>query len=283
MPVTTPLPPLPAPLSPGLVRAPGADALAATATHAGMGAYADEFRARHPDRVSLDPFRQWSRTWEYPFALDALRRHLPAEEPSRILEAGSGFTFFPYLLAELMPGARITCVDGDPALAEGFREARDEAPEAVAFRPGRLEDLPDEDGAYDAVACLSVLEHVDEPAPVLRELHRVLRPGGLLVVTFDIAPDGDYAIPVPGAERVLDALAALFPGAELPHRGRLAEAVREPDVLTTRVAARRDPTSMPWTSPLMSTLGSLRHGFLPRSYGWRKLTVWCGALRRPEG
>ena len=270
---------LPAPLPAGVLRRSRYEELRTTALHTGMASFADGFRERHPDLVALDPFRQWSRGWEYPFALDALLRELPAEGPSRVLEAGSGFTLFPYLLSRLRPDAGITCVDGDPSHAASFAAAADEAVGELAFRQGFLESLPDDDGAYDAVTCISVLEHVKEPAPVLREMRRVLRPGGLLVLTFDIAPAGDYQIPVPGAERVLDELAAIFPDADLPGRGDLRALVREPDVFTTRDAARRDPSSMPWSSALVSTLGSLRHGFVPRSLGYRRLTVWCAALR----
>jgi SAM-dependent methyltransferase len=41
--------------------------------------------------------------------------------------------------------------------------------------------LPFEDGVFDEVICKDVLEHLDY-VPVLREVHRVMRPGGLLHV-----------------------------------------------------------------------------------------------------
>lgn len=46
-----------------------------------------------------------------------------------------------------------------------------------------LHDLPLEDGSFDAVLCTEVLEHVAEPARVLDELARVLRPGGSVLIT----------------------------------------------------------------------------------------------------
>ncbi len=43
--------------------------------------------------------------------------------------------------------------------------------------------LPNRDGVFDAVSCLDVIEHVLDPRHLLRELARVLRPGGILVLT----------------------------------------------------------------------------------------------------
>jgi SAM-dependent methyltransferase len=45
------------------------------------------------------------------------------------------------------------------------------------------------DGSFDAVVAVEVLEHVDEDGRFLREVYRVLRPGGTFVMT---TPNGDY-------------------------------------------------------------------------------------------
>jgi SAM-dependent methyltransferase len=44
-------------------------------------------------------------------------------------------------------------------------------------------ELPFADGSFDAVACLEVLEHLVAPLSTAQELHRVLRPGGVILVT----------------------------------------------------------------------------------------------------
>jgi SAM-dependent methyltransferase len=48
---------------------------------------------------------------------------------------------------------------------------------------GDITDIPAPDASFDAVLCTEVLEHVTDPVPALRELHRLLKPGGTLIVT----------------------------------------------------------------------------------------------------
>ena len=46
-----------------------------------------------------------------------------------------------------------------------------------------LTAIPVEDGRFDAILCSQVIAHLPEPRSVLREFHRVLKPGGRLYVT----------------------------------------------------------------------------------------------------
>lgn len=47
---------------------------------------------------------------------------------------------------------------------------------------GRMEDLELPEGAYDAVLLLNVIEHLADPKMVLAKIHRMLRPGGVLLL-----------------------------------------------------------------------------------------------------
>jgi ubiquinone/menaquinone biosynthesis C-methylase UbiE len=46
-----------------------------------------------------------------------------------------------------------------------------------------ITSIPVPDGSFDAVMCTEVLEHVPDPVAALKELNRVLRPGGYLLIT----------------------------------------------------------------------------------------------------
>ena len=69
------------------------------------------------------------------------------------------------------------------------RDAADHGARASIFIRGAAEYLPFGDRSIDAALAFWSLNHVAEPAPVFREVHRVLRPGGrFLIVLEDMEP-----------------------------------------------------------------------------------------------
>lgn len=46
-----------------------------------------------------------------------------------------------------------------------------------------ITNIPEPDGSFDAVMCVEVFEHLPEPVAALRELTRLLKPGGTIVLT----------------------------------------------------------------------------------------------------
>ena len=94
---------------------------------------------------------------------------------------GSGI-FFPELArrAERLVGVE---VHQDEARV---REALHALGVDVDLRRGSILELPAADEEFDALVCLSVLEHLRELGRALRELRRVLSPGGVAVLGFPV-------------------------------------------------------------------------------------------------
>jgi SAM-dependent methyltransferase len=81
---------------------------------------------------------------------------------------------------------RVIAVDESSAMLSAARRRLADR-ENVELRSGRLEDLPVEDGELDAAILSLVLHFVVDPAAVLAEAARALRPGGRLLVV-DMVP-----------------------------------------------------------------------------------------------
>ncbi|MFI0357773.1 class I SAM-dependent methyltransferase [Actinomadura sp. 9N407] len=73
----------------------------------------------------------------------------------------------------------VSAIDADPGMAE---TAARNVP-GLDVRVAVLPEVPFEDAAFDAVVGNFVINHVGEPGVALRELRRVLRPGGRLALT----------------------------------------------------------------------------------------------------
>lgn len=96
-----------------------------------------------------------------------------------VLDLGCAGGFMAEALAQR--GAEVTGID--PA-AEAIEAARQHAAQGgldIRYDVGVAEDMPYANGAFDAVICVDVLEHVQDLGQALQEVSRVLKPGGLFL------------------------------------------------------------------------------------------------------
>ena len=97
---------------------------------------------------------------------------------SCMLDVGSGLGNLARKLAERIPEVQVWGVERSP---EQLSKAAHHLPN-LHFQRADAQSLPFEDAWFDVVYCRYLLEHVSDPAGVLQEMRRVLKPGGKLFV-----------------------------------------------------------------------------------------------------
>jgi SAM-dependent methyltransferase len=111
---------------------------------------------------------------------------LKVQPADRILEVGFGPGV---ALAELLARASAGLVVGVDASASMVRQARSRHADAIAagrleLREGDAASLPFDDASFDKVCGTHVIYFWPDPVPTVRELRRVLRPGGTLALGY---------------------------------------------------------------------------------------------------
>jgi SAM-dependent methyltransferase len=100
-----------------------------------------------------------------------------------ILDVGCGAGTNLELLAERFPGAHVRGIDVERAPLRFCRADR-----GLPVAQADAARLPFAAGSFELVAALDALEHLADDAGALREIHRVLRPGGSLVASVPAFP-----------------------------------------------------------------------------------------------
>ena len=109
-----------------------------------------------------------------------------------MLDVASGTAAVAIELVRADEGRTVVGVDQSPEmLAAGRgRVARAELSDRIELREGRAEDLPFRDGEFDALTFTYLLRYVDDVPATLRELARVVRPGGTVAMLEFGLPGG---------------------------------------------------------------------------------------------
>ena len=102
----------------------------------------------------------------------------------RVLEIGPGTGYYSLHVARsIAPGGQLDVLDLQPSmLDELMRRASDHGIGGIVATQGDARDLPYPDATFDAAFLVATLGEIPDQDQALRELRRVLAPGGRLVV-----------------------------------------------------------------------------------------------------
>ena len=108
-------------------------------------------------------------------AFELLNNEIDGRKSLRLLDVGCGTG------ANMSTFAQLTTTIGIDASTEALRFCQSRGLKTVALSP--VEELPFAEGTFDIVTALDVLEHTDDDLQCLREIHRVGKPKGLVLIT----------------------------------------------------------------------------------------------------
>jgi ubiquinone/menaquinone biosynthesis C-methylase UbiE len=139
-------------------------------------------------------------TWYAKTTLKDLKRHklmakqlvekIPAN--GKVLEIAPGPGYFCIELARL-GNYQITGLDISKSFVEIARKNATEAGVKVEFREGNASEMPFADETFDFTFCQAAFKNFSAPVQAIAEMYRVLRPGGVAVISdlrSDASPEG---------------------------------------------------------------------------------------------
>lgn len=136
-------------------------------------------------RVLEGVYTPWTtefRRWEYGVVLDALRRN----KAKTVLEVGGGSSLFS--ASAIQMGLDAAVVDPDNYV-NMFQQQGERIGKEIPFINMNFFNYPEEN-QFDAVTCISVIEHVPDHVNFFLKLLRHVKPSGLLCLTTDFHPSG---------------------------------------------------------------------------------------------
>src|SRR5579859_1346533 len=155
-----------------------------------MGQTSNPPRVHHP-RFSAYYERQSQSSSERRF-FEPLRRELIEQAQGLVLEVGAGTGLnFPLYLPEKV--TRVEAVEPDSTMLTYARQREALARVPLTLRQASAEALPFEDDTFDCALATLVFCSVGDPARGLREMQRVLKPGGTLLLLEHVRAQGRFS------------------------------------------------------------------------------------------
>lgn len=122
----------------------------------------------------------------------------------RWLDAGCGSGVLSRELGRL--GAEVVAVDGSPQMIKVAKLETDNSHGNIFFKEiAAIEDFGESNEDFDGVLCSSVIEYVDYPDRAFNEIFRIIKPGGIFLVSVP----NSYS-PIRWVQKVIRAMGSLF-------------------------------------------------------------------------
>ena len=125
-------------------------------------------------------------TDNYRSLIEYLIDHLQLDKTSktlRVLDCGVGTAELSLALGKARPqSVQISGIDISPGMLKQAGCKFDTAGIDVDLKQADVRELPYPDNTFDAVIAAHILEHLSSPSTALQEIHRVLKPGGSVLV-----------------------------------------------------------------------------------------------------
>ncbi len=134
-------------------------------------------------QLNLREFTNWSKVWEYPWLWFNGLCSVDWSH-SNLLDVGSELSPMPWFLASM--GGRVTLVESDPQHVSTWGQIRKQTRSSVDWHIVSDKTLPFQDECFDVVTSFSVIEHQTDKEMAVDEVLRILKPGGLFAISFDI-------------------------------------------------------------------------------------------------
>jgi len=113
----------------------------------------------------------------------------------RVLEIGPGIGYYSCeAAARVGESGRLVCLDVQRDMLLATRRSLAARHQTAAFVEASAVVLPFRSGAFDRVLLITALGEIPERSGALREIHRILRPGGTVCVSEQL-PDPDFVTP----------------------------------------------------------------------------------------
>lgn len=113
-------------------------------------------------------------------------RELDVKDSDRVLDCGCGDGFYLHLISKIS-NCELYGLDVDPNALESAK--RNLAGRKITLIQGDVTSIPFDDNFFDKIVLSEVLEHIPDDAKALKEIKRVLKPGGIALITV---PNRNY-------------------------------------------------------------------------------------------